>query len=533
MRLLAFLQNRFDPIARKRWRRFLKMKRASLSLFLLTVLYVASWFSELIANGNPLYLRFEGRSYFPVLVFYPEDTFLKNGVMTRPNYRAIVRRPAFQNNSKNWAVFAPIPYGPNEIMNREDVTFQDWVTVHLSPEPQFGTVNIRADYTVARSRNFTFFAPGKARRNWLLTDIWNLPGTVRAAIRTRFENKAAPRLETRIQSRTGKKTAQLSLSTYRVRTHPPRSIRLTFREVFPGSTGTLVFNQAAVVVKEANAPQWQSASAAERTVLTTLVRQRYQKVIDEQTIKLNGRNWRARFSRTDFRFPFRPTSGHPLGLDSAGRDVLARLIYGMRTSMTFAVCLVLCSMSLGTLVGAWQGYHAGIRDLTAQRLIEIWSSLPFLYIMILMGSIYGRSLWLLLFCYAIFNWIGISYYIRMEFLRLRKQPFVEAAVCLGLPPWRIIFRHILPNALVPVITFFPFSLVGAIGVLTALDYLGFGLPPPTPSWGALLAQAQEYSWAWWLVVYPSLILFTVMLLGVFIGEGVRAAYDPKRFSRME
>jgi microcin C transport system permease protein len=122
---------------------------------------------------------------------------------------------------------------------------------------------------------------------------------------------------------------------------------------------------------------------------------------------------------------------------------------------------------------------------------------------------------------------------RAEFLRLREQPFVEAAKCMGITPYKIIFKHILPNGLVPVVTFFPFSLVGAIGALAALDYLGFGLPPPTPSWGELLFQAQQFRWAWWLILYPSLALFTVMLLGVFVGEGIRNAYDPKRYQRLD
>jgi microcin C transport system permease protein len=140
---------------------------------------------------------------------------------------------------------------------------------------------------------------------------------------------------------------------------------------------------------------------------------------------------------------------------------------------------------------------------------------------------------LLLVCYAIFNWIGISYYIRAEFLRLRRLPFVEAARAMGLPHRKIVFRHILPNALVPIMTFFPFYLVGAIGSLAALDYLGFGIPPPTASWGELLQQAQQFRWAWWLILYPSLALFTVMILGVFVGEGVRDAYDPRPQVRIE
>ncbi len=201
--------------------------------------------------------------------------------------------------------------------------------------------------------------------------------------------------------------------------------------------------------------------------------------------------------------------------------------------MTFGLLLVGAAMSLGTLIGAVQGYYGGKIDLVGQRLIEIWQSLPFLYVLILLGSVYGRSFLLLIVVYGIFNWIGMSYYMRAEFLRLRNQPFVEAARCLGVPSGRVMFRHILPNALTPLITFFPFSLVGAIGVLAALDYLGFGLPPPTPSWGELLSQAQEYRWAWWLVLYPALALFVVMLLGVFVGEGVRNAFDPRRPSRMQ
>ncbi|MCP4350992.1 MAG: ABC transporter permease subunit [Desulfobacterales bacterium] len=264
-----------------------------------------------------------------------------------------------------------------------------------------------------------------------------------------------------------------------------------------------------------------------------LVKNRFYDPVDKLSLVIEQKNYTAEFIKEDVRFPFQPVKGHIMGIDGAGRDVFARILYGLRTSMTFGLLLVFCSMVIGIIAGALQGYYGGILDITAQRLIEIWSALPFLYIMIFLGSVYGRSFVLLLFCYGLFNWIGISYYIRAEFLRLRKQPFVEAAKCMGISSYKIIFRHILPNGLVPVITFFPFSLVGAISALAALDYLGFGLPPPTPSWGELLYQAQQYRWAWWLILYPSLALFTVMLLGVFVGEGIRNAYDPKRYIRLE
>ena len=251
----------------------------------------------------------------------------------------------------------------------------------------------------------------------------------------------------------------------------------------------------------------------------------------EEDVSVEGMACRLQCECEQVRYPFRPVPGHWFGIDDAGRDVLARILYGLRTALSFGFILVICSLTVGTAIGSLQGFLGGWVDVAGQRAIEIWSALPFLYIIILLGSIYGPSFWLMILCYALFNWIGISYYMRAEMLRLRKLPFVEAARCLGLPAWKIVVRHILPNAIVPLITFFPFSLVGAIGSLAALDYLGFGLPAQTPSLGQLLQQAQNLRWAWWLILYPSLALFVVMLLGVFVGEGVREAFDPKKQSR--
>jgi len=222
-----------------------------------------------------------------------------------------------------------------------------------------------------------------------------------------------------------------------------------------------------------------------------------------------------------------------MGADANGYDVWTRLVYGLRTSLTFGLLLVAWAMLLGFVIGAVQGYFGGWLDIIAQRLIEIWSALPFLYVVILIGAVFGRSLLLLLVCYGLFNWITLSCYMRAEFLRLRHRPFVEAARCQGLGHVRIIFRHLLPNALTPLITLFPFELVGAIGALTALDFLGFGLPPLTPGWGELLQQAQQNRSAWWLALYPSAALFLVMLLAVLIGEGLRDAFDPKQRTKLE
>jgi microcin C transport system permease protein len=407
-----------------------------------------------------------------------------------------------------------------------------------------GTVNVRPDFTIARSASFGSFI-GKTEKevkNLRLTDYLEIPAILKQAIGVRFENEDAPAVSAEASGVDGRNLV-ISLSTYSQRNRAPKTIRLTFKEkVAQGSPGgdqayTIEFgrdlNRTSTLPAKSGEDLWSGLAADDQKEILEHVQSRFLGPLDDLSLKFNDRLYAVNFYKEDIRFPFRPVKGHLLGIDGAGRDVFARILYGLRTSMTFGLLLVLASMVVGIITGALQGYYGGVVDITGQRLIEIWSALPFLYIMILMGSVYGRSFTLLLFCYGIFNWIGISYYMRAEFLRLRQQPFVEAAKCMGIAPYKIIFKHILPNGLVPVVTFFPFSLVGAIGALAALDYLGFGLPPPTPSWGELLFQAQQFRWAWWLILYPSLALFTVMLLGVFVGEGIRNAYDPKQYQRLD
>ena len=232
-------------------------------------------------------------------------------------------------------------------------------------------------------------------------------------------------------------------------------------------------------------------------------------------------------------FPFRPVPGHPFGFDAAGRDVFARVLYGTRTAITFGLVLSFSSMLAGIFFGAIQGFFVRWVDLAGQRLTEIWSAIPFLYVMIFLGNAFGRSFGLLLAVYAAFNWMGVAAYVRAEFLRLKPLPFVEAARVQGLSSGRIMFRHVLPNAMTPLVTVFPFLLVGSIASLAALDYLGFGLPDGAPSWGELLQQAQSFRHAWWLVLWPSAALFFTMLLGVFVGEALRDAFDPKPLSALD
>jgi microcin C transport system permease protein len=524
-----------NPETAKRIKRFKRNRLAYASLWVLAVLYVISLGSELVCNSDPLLVRFNGNYYFPVLKYYPENVFLNNGKQTRPNYKKLEKKPEFSENPSNKMIFPPFKYGPFESVGMEDLDAGKTVTLSLNPEVRQASANIRDDLSISRSESFGLFAGEDDIRleDKKLSDYLDLTSDFKNALALRFENKAAPPFQYTATCRDGSKIS-VSIEEYSPRGEAPKTVRVNVED-----EGADHRKAAKLTVDTSNNPvgaipsAWNGITETDRKSLLEKAALRFERPVDPESVRTKSGMLRVEFDRKDIRFPYPPCKDHIMGIDEAGRDVFARILYGLRISMTFGLILVACSMSLGITAGALQGYYGGIVDISAQRMIEIWSALPFLYIMILMGSVYGRSFSLLLFCYGIFNWIGISYYVRAEFLRLRKTAFVEAAKCMAIPSWKIIFKHILPNALVPVITFFPFSLVGAIGSLASLDYLGFGMPPPTPSWGELLSQAQQYNWAWWLILYPSLALFIVMLLGVFIGEGIRSAYDPKQYVRME
>ena len=227
--------------------------------------------------------------------------------------------------------------------------------------------------------------------------------------------------------------------------------------------------------------------------------------------------------------PSPPTGDNLFGTDDRGRDVFSRLLYGYRYSMGYAISVWFICSVVGIFMGAVMGFMGGWVDLIGQRGIEVIESLPWLLILITIISIFSPDLWLLVTFSAVVGWVGISQYIRAEFLKLRKREFVEAARALGASRWRQIFIHILPNSLTPWITLTPFSISGSVAGLAALDFLGLGLRAPTPSWGELLSQAKEnFTTAWWLAVYPSLALFVTMVLLNLIGAGVRDAFDPRK-----
>ena len=226
--------------------------------------------------------------------------------------------------------------------------------------------------------------------------------------------------------------------------------------------------------------------------------------------------------------PSAPTRENWLGTDDLGRDVLARLIYGMRYSLLFGLILTALSSAIGIFAGALQGYFGGKIDLFAQRFLEIWGSLPQLFVLIIVSSLIVPGFWTLLFVLLLFSWTALVPVVRAEFLRARNFDYVRAAYALGVPPLTIIFRHVFPNAMVATLTYLPFILSGAVVSLTALDFLGFGLPAGSPSLGDLVRQGKENLQAPWLAASAFVSLAFLLTVLVFIGEAVRDAFDPRK-----
>jgi microcin C transport system permease protein len=253
---------------------------------------------------------------------------------------------------------------------------------------------------------------------------------------------------------------------------------------------------------------------------------------------INGKGWMVwppiRFSHDTINYdlpspaPSPPTRQNWLGTDEKGRDVLSGVIYGFRISVLFGLTLTLLSSMVGVIAGALQGYYGGLVDLLGQRFIEIWSSMPTLFLLIILASVVQPNFWWLLGITLLFGWMGLTGLVRAEFLRGRNFEYVQAAKALGMSNTRVMFRHILPNAMVATVTFMPFILAGSITVLTSLDFLGFGLPVGSPSLGDLLAQGKANLQAPWLGISAFAVLGGTLTLLVFVGEGVRDAFDPRR-----
>ena len=227
--------------------------------------------------------------------------------------------------------------------------------------------------------------------------------------------------------------------------------------------------------------------------------------------------------------PFPPSfkENHFLGTDNVGRDIFARLVYGFRTAIIFSFVLLLLNYTIGITIGCSMGYFGGKFDLIFQRIIEIWSNVPFLYVIIIIASIVIPNFFILILIMAFFGWIGITWVMRTMTYKEKEKEYILAMKTLGASHARIIFKHIIPNTISVIVTYAPFAISGGIVSLTSLDYLGFGLPAPTPSWGELLSQGWQNMEAWWIVSSVVAALVITLMTVTFIGEGIREAFDPK------
>jgi microcin C transport system permease protein len=259
-------------------------------------------------------------------------------------------------------------------------------------------------------------------------------------------------------------------------------------------------------------PDLRAAIAAHGWMIFPLIADNYQTVIKNLPVPA----------------PAPPSWDHPLGSDDQARDVLARVIYGFRLSVVFGFTLTVISSVIGIAAGAVQGFYGGLTDLLFQRFIEIWSGMPQLFLLIILASIITPSFWVLLIFLLLFSWMNLTGVVRAEFLRGRNLDYVRAARALGVSNAAIMFRHILPNAMVATLTFLPFTLSGSVTILAGLDFLGFGLPPGSPSLGELVSQGKDNLQAPWLGLTAFFVLGGLLTLLIFIGEAVRDAFDPRR-----
>ena len=233
--------------------------------------------------------------------------------------------------------------------------------------------------------------------------------------------------------------------------------------------------------------------------------------------------------------PYSPSTEtqHYLGTDTTGRDVVARLVYGFRIAMAFSALLLICNYVAGILVGCAMGYFGGAFDLLFQRIIEIWSNVPFLYVIMIVASIVVPNFLTLIVVMVLFGWTQLTWNMRTSTYKEKSREYVSAARALGASNWRIVGSHILPNTISVIVTFIPFSIASGVTALTALDYLGFGLPPPTPSWGEMLSQGTRQLQSPWIVSSVVVAMVAILLMVTYVGEAIREAFDPKQFTYYE
>jgi len=403
-----------SPITKKRINKFKKKKRAITSLYILISLFILSLFSNIIANDKPLLVKYKGKIYFPVFKYYPESTFADTENKTRPDYKAINQLSTFTDNKSNYMIFPPVPFSPYETLSPSDLDIPKQVEVKVGKILNIASININQDGAITRSRNSDFFfgVDDKNLKDKNLKDFWNFDSEFWIGVSNRFKNLDSPMIKT-IARNKDNENAEFTLSTFAKRSNPIKYSKITIREKDEDSNNfTMLFNTNGVCIGN-----WNNIPKDEQAAISSRVKKLQGDIPEKHSFNMKQDRYNVILQSKSVNWPYAPCKGHIMGIDAAGRDVFARILYALRTSLMFGLTLVSISMILGILAGSIQGYYGGVVDISFQRFTEVWSALPFLYIMILLGSVLGRGFGLFLLCYGLFNWIGISYYMRAEYLR--------------------------------------------------------------------------------------------------------------------
>ena len=450
---------KLDPITRRRFARFRRIKRGYYSFLILVTAIVLSIFAPFLAESRALFVSYQGHWYFPTFQYFTMATF---GQMPPPGWSGADLDADYYRLQREWQT--------------ERFFFAREVTQAGNDPQKLATL----DAKYPNRRNYIVMPPIP----WdpYTSDFWynEILNDIQAQL-TAGNTEAAERLARR------------------------DNLDELGDLIASGQIATLLADKT----KSPSGDLTGLARSGAEPSLANLAK-----------LPPNPPD----FSR-----------GHYFGTDSQGRDVASRLLYGFRISIFFALILVFIGQVIGTIIGSMQGYLAGGFDLGSQRIIEVLISIPFLYVVIILAALIVPNFWTLLGIMAVFQWIAITFYMRTEMYREKTREYCLAAKSYGASHWRIVFRHLLPNCLTPLVTFTPFFIVAAIFSLTGLDYLGYGLPAPTPSWGEMMDQALrlENRDKLWLTFAPFGAITVTLLLVVFIGESVREAFDPKRYSRYE
>ncbi|NLM16582.1 MAG: ABC transporter permease subunit [Candidatus Riflebacteria bacterium] len=506
------------PIFKRRWRKFTTLKRGYWSFIIILTLFVISWFAGVLINDKALFVSYKGKYYFPVFASHYNGREFGLDSYSSPNYR-VLKQIFNARNAENKAALEKMFPSKSDIpkdlssLPKELADYikhgPDKVILPIYP---FGTTANLMEELPSRPPHPPLRGEASLKSSaWI--DIFLTEDQYEFAEgRDAYLDKLSDELLAK-----GKDPDVEMLKVVRKEIRSG-NIKLKPAVKYPWAGLYMKYDLFVLpetrptdqeLIEVFKKPEWVGYSNY----------QLYKKMAENGMLELKP-------GVEPINYP------HFLGTDDRGRDVFARMVYGFRISISFSLLVTTLCYAIGICIGAFLGYYGGWFDIIMQRIVEIWSATPFLYTVMILATFITPNFFLLAIILVFFNWISMTYYIRAEFLREKSKDYVAAAKAIGCTDFEIIFKHILPNALTPVISFAPFAIVGNIGSLVSLDFLGFGLPAPTPSWGELLGQGLANLSKPWLILSPTLAMFFTLLLVSFIGEAIREAFDPKQYSRL-